>query len=392
MKRLTKFIAALTMLAFVFNATRVSAATLYESPALDGEIDMVFSVAKGDTVDRTENGANYDGRPYGDYWQIHENINKTGNNGRYSVVVSGAAIAAGIQHYMGDGDIRNVNEDYLDTRDVVEKIIREYAGIDFDYACGLAAKYIAAHRTDIELEGYKELWDIDFYVMKLQKDSAASRIHVDGRVIAIEIEEPVITDIPVADEPVEDEPLISDAPTEPTPEITEIPEITDVPEVTETPEVTEVPEITDVPEVTEVPEVTDVPEVTEIPEVTETPEVTDAPAPIKPIVVEVPITVILPTPTPDLAPTPTTTPTPTPIEEEIDVNVVETPEGTPEEIEVEVPETPEGAPEEEVEVELPDVPEGLPQTGVMDSEVFIGFGLLMIVLGAIMIRKRYVLL
>ena len=366
MKRLTKFIAALIVLAFVFSATKVSAADyhqLYQSPTLEQEVDMVFSVAKGEVDDQTENGTHYDGRPYADYSQIHENVNGSGNSGRYTIHnVSGSAISVGIQNYLGEGDIRNVNEAYLDNaQDLIENILGQYAGIDYEYACQVAAKYMVAHRDDITLEGYRELWNIDWVTMKLQQENGG-RIHVDGKIVFYEIEEPI-----------EEEPtLIEEEPTpieEPTPEEEEPTSIEDEPIVENDPVVEE----------------------EQIEEIIPTP----SPIPridfiiIPSFITEAPTSI----PEPTATPVPTEAPTLTPVEEEVEVEVIETPEGAPEEeVEIEESETPEGTPEEDIEVEIPDIPESLPQTGVTDNKVFYGLGAWMIALGLILIHRRKALL
>ena len=373
MKRLLKIVIVASLVFTLCFGTRVSAEDyhkMYDSPELIYETDMVFSVAKGGVDARTENGAEYDGRPYGDYSQIHTNVNNSGNNGRYTIhAVSGGAIAVGIQQTVGEGDIRNVNEDALGSSDVVEIILRDYSGIDYDKACDVAATYIAYNRG-LELGYYNELWYIDWYALKYQQDGRTEgRIHIDGKVVEIEQEdEPEITpEVTPSPTPKKLEPIVRNTPT-PTP--TEAPTPTEEPTATPTP--TEVPTATEAP--TEMPIATPTP--------TPTPEPTATPVPTE---------------------VPTPTPTPTPIEEEeVELEVIETPEGTPdveegEEISIEEPETPEGAPEEEIEeepieIEVPEVPESdveeLPQTGVTDSVLFYFVGGWFVALGAILIKRR----
>ena len=353
MKRLLKFIMVMVTVATLCFSTKVSADDyhkMYESPELIYNTDLVFSVAKGEVDDWTS-GNYYDGKPYGLYSQIHEDINGSGNNGRYTIhAVSGGAIAVGIRETLGE-DVRNVNEDYLGRDDAVETILRDYSGIDFDEACRIAAEYIAANRG-LELGFYNELWYIDFVALKYQQDGKKEgRIHIDGRVIVNEpepepeVEEPVI-DEPVIDEPVIEEPIIEEL-------IVEEPVEEEVVENTPTPSPTPAPRFIIIPSFVEP---------------TSTPE---------------------PTPTPELIPTDVPIPEPVVIvEEEIEVEEIETPEGAPEEeVDIEEIETPEGDVEKEIEV--PEVPEGdvLPQTGVVDSLVFFLFGGWMIALGALLIKR-----
>ena len=357
--KVIKFI-VVTLIASLVCTTHVNAATLYESPKLDHEIDMVFSIANEEVNDQTTNGILYDGKPYGLFQQIHEDVNQSGNVNRYVIHnVSGSAISMGINQYLKTEDARNINEQYLSQNDIVENILINYADIDFEYVCQITSNYIAT-RNNLNLLDYNKLWAIDFYVLKTQNEGDYGRIHVDGKVVFYEIEEPIEEEpTPIEEEPTpeEDEPI----------------------------PIEEEPIIEDDPVVEEVEE-------------------TPTPSPIVRIILP-PIIISTPTPTPTVVPTPTPTPeltatpvptevpTPTPVEEEVEVDVVETPEGTPEEeVEVDEPETPEGAPDEEVEVDVPDVPESLPQTGVTDSKVFYGLGAWMIALGVILIRRRKALL
>ena len=341
MKRLLR-ITIVIALAFTlcFN-TKVSADDyhkMYDSPELIYNTDMVFSVAKGEVDDWT-NGNMYDGRPYGDYDQIHESVNGKGNNGRYTIhAVSGGAIAVGIRETLGE-NVRNINEDYLGRDDVVETILRDYLGIDFDEACRIAAEYIAANR-ELDINSFR----IDWITLKYQQDGKKEgRIHIDGRVVDIqpeedfEEEERLEIDEPVIEESIVEEPIVE----EPIEE-----------------------------EDTPIPSPIPAPRFIIIPSFVE-------PTPT-------------PTPTPELIPTDVPIPEPVVIiEEEIEVEDIETPEGAPEEeVEIEEIEIPEGDVKEEIEV--PEVPEGdaLPQTGVAEGWKFYIIGGWMISLGILLIKRR----
>lgn len=339
MKTFMKLVAAIIITALCCNA-KVYAAdyhTLYESPVLDKNVDVVFSVAKDAVDDQTTNGNYYDPKPYGDYLQIHEDANGSGNNGRYTIhSVSGGAIAVGINAVLGE-DARNINEDYLDNKDAVETVLRDYSGIDYEFANNLAIRYISANYS-IE----STLFRIDWAALKYQQEG---RVHVDGRVVEVEpiIEEPVIEE-PIIEEPIVVKPTV-------------IPPV--IVRTTPTPTPTEAPTPTPTP----------------------TPELTPEP---------------IPTPEPTSEPTPTEEPTPIEVEE-IEIEEVEIPEGAPEEeIELIIPEVPESVPIEEEDVDIIEIPQGapeeveeeLPQTGIIDSAVFDGLGALLIALGIILIRKR----
>lgn len=354
-KKILKCVSLVALFAFIFaNGTKTFAAdyhTLYDSPE-PSYVDLVFSVAKGETDDQTKNGIQYDGRPYGDYDQIHTNPNKSGNNGRYAIHnVSGSAITANIQELVG-GDAHNLNETLLseESNMFVETVLQNYLGIEeYENVCEIAANYIAANRG-LEIGFYRETWFIDWYVIKYQQENGG-RIHVDGKYV----------EFPTIEEEPEEEPIITE------------PVIADDPEEEEDPVV---------PEPEEKPE-----------EV-----ITSSPTTIPPVIFIIPpfAEEVTDTPTPTPSPEPTATPTEAPAEEIIDdIEPIETPEGTPVEEEIDdiTPvETPEGAPEEEEEeipIELPEVPEGdvLPQTGVASSVSFYGLGLLTILLGLFTIKK-----
>ena len=359
MKKFLKIVSVVAALTLCFR-TSVFADnyhTLYTSPEYDNEIDMVFSVAKGDTDDQTTNGIQYDGKPYGLYDQVHENVNGSGNNGRYSLTVSGGAVQTVINNYY-DG-ARNVNEDVISTDEVlyiVEEILQSCPGIDYDEICDIAAKYISANR-DLEYGNYNETWFINWYVLKYQLDgynpstNNYGRIHVDGRVIVepepepedeLTIDEPVdepTEDEPTYEEPVIDEPIV-DPPIyyyyyEPEPQL----------------------------------EPTFVPfEVEPLPE----------PEPTKEEVIET-IPVIE---TPESAPV---------IEEEVidDLDDFITPESAPEIDEEEFEdEEIEEVVEEEVEIDFTETPQGLPQTGTASNVLFYSVGGLLVLFGSMLIRKR----
>lgn len=354
-KKILKCISLVALSIFIFtNGTKALAAdnyhTLYDSPE-PNYVDLVFSVAKGETNDQTTNGMRYDGRPYGDYDQIHTDPNKSGNNGRYAIHnVSGSAIAVNITNIIG-GDATNLNETLLseEYNMAVEEVLQNYLGTNFDDACLIAAQYIAANR-ELNIENYRETWFIDWYVIKYQRENGG-RIHVDGKYV----------EFPTIEEPIEEEP-------EEEPIITE-PEIADDLEEEEEPVVPE-----EKPEVIITPSLTTIPPVIFI---------------IPPFVEEI---TDMPTPTP--SPEPTATPTEAPAEIIDDITPVDTPEGTPvEEIDDLTPvEMPQGAPEEEEEeipIELPEVPEGdvLPQTGAASSATFYEIGLFTILLGLFTFKK-----
>ena len=160
------------------------------------DIDMVFSVRKqlnpGD--DQTENGNVFDGKPIGEYHQIHIDTSKTGDAGRYSVAVSGAAVSAVIgdvlNEYTGSSDYtgaHNINETMGlsgngDQTDLAEKVLRAVLGEDdFNAINILADAYI---RARLDLTGNTDaIVSIDWYVIKHQRDNRdGGRYHVDGNV------------------------------------------------------------------------------------------------------------------------------------------------------------------------------------------------------------------
>ena len=160
------------------------------------DMDMVFSVRKQlqPNDDLTENGNIFDGKPIGEYHQIHTNTAETGDNGRYSTPVSGAAVSAVIgdvlNAYTGSDKYtgaHNINETMAlsgngDQSVLAEEVLKAVLGEDdYDAINLLADEYI---RARLGLTGNKEaIVSIDWYVIKHQKDGrVGGRYHVDGNV------------------------------------------------------------------------------------------------------------------------------------------------------------------------------------------------------------------
>ena len=215
-KKVLKIVTFLTAFALIlsFNGIRTFAAdyhTLYNSPDPQYNVDLVFSIEKNEVIDETTNGIQYDGRPYGDYYQIHENINEDGNNGRYTIKnVSGGAIVANIQNaltlYSNTSDYsnaRNLNENLLEDKNteiskdkLVEYVLQNCTNINYDEVCNISSLYIAA-KKGLDINNYLITWYIDWYIIKYQRENVVGRIHVDGRYKEIEIieDEPIPTTI-----------------------------------------------------------------------------------------------------------------------------------------------------------------------------------------------------
>ena len=119
-KLMTRILTVVLTAALVLGASGVRTYAATSSPDyVDQLIDMVFSVKKPtiNTNDKTINGNGFDGKPLKDYYQIHTDLSKTGDPGRYAVAVSGPAVSAAID------DVLNAytgTENYSGTHNINE--------------------------------------------------------------------------------------------------------------------------------------------------------------------------------------------------------------------------------------------------------------------------------
>ncbi len=192
-----KVLAVVLAAALVLGTSGVRAYAATNSPDYgDDLMDMVFSVKRPTIIsnDKTLNGNDFDGKPVADYYQIHEDLEKTGDDAsRYSVAVSGPAVSAAIDkvlnEYTGGTSyigIHNINEtDDLkvnggDQSGLAEKVLRAVLGDQlYDSVNVLADNYIRT-QLGIAAEANAAV-TIDWYVVKHQKDGrVGGRYHVDG--------------------------------------------------------------------------------------------------------------------------------------------------------------------------------------------------------------------
>ena len=195
----TKVVTLLLAAALVLGSSGVKAyAATTDSPEyIDQLIDMVFSVKKPTITnnDSTLNGNGFDGKLVKDYYQIHTDITKTGDDKeRYAVAVSGPAVAAAIDNvlntYTGTNNYNgthNINEnDKLsgngDQSVLAEEVLKAVLGeADYNAINVLADTYIRA-QLGIDAEA-NAIVAIDWYVVKHQDDHrVGGRYHVDGNV------------------------------------------------------------------------------------------------------------------------------------------------------------------------------------------------------------------
>ncbi|MBQ3911545.1 MAG: hypothetical protein II694_01065, partial [Lachnospiraceae bacterium] len=198
-KLMTRILTVVLTAALVLGASGVRTYAATSSPDyVDQLIDMVFSVKKPtiNTNDKTINGNGFDGKPLKDYYQIHTDLSKTGDAGRYAVAVSGPAVSAaiddvlnaytGTENYSGT---HNINEtDVLsgngDQSKLAEEVLKAVLGDElYESVNVLADAYIREQLQISVKQNQSAIVDIDWYVVKHQSDNrVGGRYHVDGNV------------------------------------------------------------------------------------------------------------------------------------------------------------------------------------------------------------------
>ena len=388
MKALAKTVVAMavaTALALLINCETVYAShDKQNSPELGHEVDMIFSVVRDINqpgVDETTNGIEFDGQPIAEYYQIHEDVTQSGEDGnRFAIKVSDTEVATRIRESLNSKDAKNLNEFPIGNpvSSAVEEVLSTVLTPEtLAEVNNLAANYMVYvwNNTGFNLENYNKTWFINWYVIKYQADrhEVGGRIHIDGVRVTFKPNYSVRYYDVTNNGRVEFKNLAYEAETEFGAEIN----ITKY-DVATTDELRGYYYVsTDADFHKTITEKNNYYEIYLAKESSNNYEPT-------------------PEPTPIITPMPTPVPTPEIIEEDIPEiededeeleEIEEVEDDEEEEVNLDDLEVPEGAPEEDIDVDLPNTPEELPQTGTASNALFYSIGGMLMMLGVVIIQK-----